>query len=119
MLSQQSGVAKKHGSSLTRKDWIITRMKIFQGIFQSPHISDLLLDLQCIVAVEVFQYGFVFFGVGSVSIAVNAVFTHPLVFSIPAYLKRHQLWIDLNVQMLTVFHENIQCYIVHIYVIKM
>lgn len=54
------------------------------------------------------------FGVISVLIDVNVVFTYPSMLStcIP---QRHQLWFDLIVKMLKVFHENIQCYILYIY----
>lgn len=53
------------------------------------------------------------FRVNSVLIAVNVVFTHSFMLStcIP---QRHQLWFDLIVKMLKVFHENIQCYILYI-----
>lgn len=31
-------------------------------------------------------------------------------------IQCHQLWFDLIVKMLKVFHENIQCYILYIYI---
>lgn len=61
------------------------------------------------------------FGVNSVLIAVTVVFTYSSMFKknknkstcIP---QCHQLWFDLIVKMLKVFHENIQCYIIYIYI---